>query len=357
MNERENKLLLNEFVTKRITLKNRFVMAPVPTGFVKDRKPTSENVKFYGERAKSLGLIIAGAINIDHETAPNHEKTPNISKSELEAWKNITDEVHRNNGKIVAQIWHSGGYRKFCLTNGTVTTPSGIVCGKKISNAMTRAEIATIVSKFAEAAFYVKKAGFDGLEIHGAHGGLIHDFFCSKTNLRTDEYGISNRTLFVEEIIRECKKTIGDSFPLLLRISNFKMYDFGAQLAKCPEEYKKFILTISNAGVDIFDCSAIRFTDCAFTGYDGSLAYWTKKITGKPTINVGCVGSSRPFLNDAYNIIEIIDNGRLSDKFASYRKDKLLNSEVLYSNIKNGNFDLIAVGRPLIFDSRWAEDL
>jgi len=358
VNEREQKLLLCEFASEKITLKNRFVMAPMPTGFVEKRCPTSENKEFYGNRAKSVGLIIAGAINIDHETASNHERTPDITKDNLLAWRTITEEVHKNNGKIAAQIWHSGGYRSFCMNGAGATTPSGFVAGKRIGDAMTKAEIKTIISKFAEAAFYIKKAGFDGIEIHGAHGGLIHDFFCSDTNLRSDEYGIANRTLFAEEIIRECRKAVGGSFPLLLRISNFKMYDFSAQLVNSPEEFEDFLLSISAAGVDIFDCSAIHYTDGAFAGYDGSLAYWTKKVTGKPTINVGCVGAYSPFSNDANDIIQELTNHRkLPDKIAGYEEGRLLHSENLCRNLENGDFDLIAVGRPLLWDSEWVINL
>ena len=114
MEQYERDILFSRVVLPKMVLKNRIVMAPVPTGFIENRIPTNKNIVFYGERAKSVGLIIAGVINIDHETAPNHEKTPNIhTEQEIDAWKNITDAVHFNNGKIIAQIWHSGGYRKF----------------------------------------------------------------------------------------------------------------------------------------------------------------------------------------------------------------------------------------------------
>lgn len=358
VNEREKKILLSEFVSKKITLKNRFVMSPVPTGFVEKRTPTNENIKFYGDRARSVGLIIAGAINIDHETAANHERTPIITKENLLVWQMITEAVHQNNGKIVAQIWHSGGYRSFCLNVARVTTPSGIVSGKRRGDAMTIYEIATIISKFAETAFYAKEAGFDGIEIHGAHGGLIHDFFCSDTNFRTDEYGITNRTLFAEKIIRECRKAVGEFYPLLLRISNFKMYNFNAQLVQSPAEFEKFLLPISDAGVDMFDCSAIHYTDVAFASYDGSLAYWAKKITAKPTINVGCVGACSPFSNDANDIIqELTNHGKLPDKITGYGDSKLLHSEGLCRSMENSDFDLIAVGRPLLWNPDWVNNL
>lgn len=355
MNEHERDVLFSRVVLPKITLKNRMVMAPVPTGFIENRIPTDKNIVFYGERAKSVGLIIAGVININHETAPNHEKTPNIhTEREIESWKKITDYVHFNNGKIVAQIWHSGSYRKFCIKNADVTTPSGIINNQKIGVPMSKLEIEDIIFKFSETALNVKKAGFDGVEIHGAHGGLIHDFFCSETNKRIDDYGILNRTLFAEKIISACRKVVGELFPIFLRISNFKMYDKTSKLADSPEEFEKFIVPLSNIGVDIFDCSSLRFTDNAFNGYYGSLAYWTKKYTDRATINVGCVGSEKPFLSETSTIIQKISKQpEALIKECADSNVRLFNRDVLCSNIENNEFDLIAIGRPLLNDANW----
>lgn len=360
MIEKEKYNLFKSFDSNKINLKNRFVMAPVPTGFVENGVPTEGNIQFYGKRAESVGLIIAGSINIDHHTASNNEKLPNINtEEEITAWRKITDKVHSKDGKIVGQIWHSGGFRKLGQPNlsSEATTPSGLFNGEKIGEPMTEDEIKNMILKFADAATNVKKAGFDGVEIHGAHGGLIHDFFCDKTNKRTDEYGIS-RTLFAEEVIKACRQAVGDSFPIFFRISNFKMYDLNAQLASSPEEFKDFILPLSNAGVDIFDCSALCFTDAAFKGFEGSLAYWTKIITNKPTINIGSVGSNKPFLHDVSEIInKIVNNPNSSNNNSLCKETKIYNIEALDKSLKNKEFDLIALGRPLLLDAEWINKL
>lgn len=361
MTEKEKYIFFKSFDSNKINLKNRFVMAPVPTGFTKNGVPTAGNIQFYGKRAESIGLIIAGAININHPTASNNEKIPNInSQEEITAWTKITDEVHSKNSKIVGQIWHSGGFRKLGQANlsSEVTTPSGLFNGEKIGESMTKEEIKNLILKFADAASNVKKAGFDGVEIHGAHGSLIHDFFCDKMNKRTDEYGISNRTLFAEEVIKACRQAVGDSFPIFLRISNFKMYDLNTQLASSPEEFENFILPLSNAGVDIFDCSALCFTDTAFKGFNGSLAYWTKKITNKPTINVGSIGSNKPFLSDLSEIInKIVNNPGFSNNDSSSKQPIIYNMESLNNSLKNNDFDLIALGRPFLLDAEWINKL
>lgn len=360
MNEHEQSIFLKDFFTEKIRLKNRFVMAPVPTGFVTDRIPMKENISFYGKRANSVGLIIAGAININHHTAPNHVKTPNIETYEqISSWKRITDEVHLNGGKIVAQIWHSGGYRKICLPEDEVTTPSGIIKGEVVGKPVSKEEIKEIVSRFAETAYNVKRAGFDGVEIHAAHGGLIHDFFSNDTNKRTDEYGFFNRTLFAEDIIKSCRKVVGDSFPILLRISNFKMYDSSSRLATTPEELQGILYPLVKAGIDIFDCSSLRFTDNAFADYEGCLAFWTKKICQKPTINVGCVGSKYPFINDASKIIDELSNR--NDDMNSYSTNgngtTMYHKRMLLNALKNEEYDLIALGRPLLLDAEWVDKI
>ncbi len=361
MTENEKNFLFKSFETNKINLRNRFVMAPVPTGFIKDGVPTGTNIQFYGKRAESIGLIIAGAININHPTASNNDKIPFInSEAAIAAWKEITDEVHAKNGKIVGQIWHSGGFRKLGQPDlsSEATTPSGLFNGEKIGEPMTKEEIKDMISTFAEAAGNVKKAGFDGVEIHGAHGSLIHDFFCDNMNKRTDEYGPSHRTLFAEEVIKACREVVGDEFPILLRISHFKMYDLGAQLAASPQEFESFIVPLSKAGVDIFDCSALNFTDSAFEGVEGSLAYWTKQFTNKPTINIGNVGSQKPFLHDLPELItKIVTNQDLSDKASSGKQTKINNIDALNRSLENDEYDLVAVGRPLLIDAEWLNKL
>ena len=139
-------------------------------------------------------------------------------------------------------------------------------------------EINLIVQKFAEAARKAQIFGFDGVDIHAAHGSLIHDFLTAETNQRTDEFGFKNRTYFAERVIKECRKVVGDNFPIFIRLSNFKSYDPTAKLAKTLEELKQIIIPISNADVDIFDCSEINYTDSAVTGKSGNLSYWVKKL-------------------------------------------------------------------------------
>ena len=184
-----------------------------------------------------------------------------------------------------------------------------------------------------------KQVGFDGIELHGAHGYLIDQFFWEGTNQRTDRYGgdLVARTQFAVEIIREVRRRIGPDFPLALRYSQWKIQDFEAKLARTPTELTAFLKPLCDAGVDLFHCSTRRFWEPEFSGSNLNLAGWTKKLTGKPTITVGSVT-----LTD--------------DLMKSFGTDETTPStgvEELAERLQRGEFDLVAVGRSLIVNPTW----
>ncbi|MBJ8192120.1 12-oxophytodienoate reductase, partial [Bacillus cereus] len=119
------------------------------------------------------------------------------------------------------------------------------------------AEIADIISAYAQAAADAQRVGFDGIELHGAHGYLIDQFFWDKTNKRTDQYGgnLVQRTRFAVEVIEACRRAVGPNFPIVLRFSQWKMYHYEEKLAQTPQELEQFLTPLVKAGVDIFHCS------------------------------------------------------------------------------------------------------
>ena len=125
-----------------------------------------------------------------------------------------------------------------------------------------------------------------------AHGYLIDQFFWSPLNQRTDRYGGSPRARgqFGAEVVAECRRRVGPDFPILLRISDWKLIDYRRRLAENPQELEELLAPLVDAGVDLFDCSQRRFWEPTFAGSDLNLAGWTKKVTGVPTMTVGSVG-------------------------------------------------------------------
>jgi 2,4-dienoyl-CoA reductase-like NADH-dependent reductase (Old Yellow Enzyme family) len=205
---------------------------------------------------------------------------------------------------------------------------------------MTRTDIDAVIEGFAKSAGYAKALGFDGVEIHGAHGYIIDQFFWDGTNAREDAYGgsIEKRNRFAVEVVEAVRGAVGPDFPILLRFSQWKQQDFAVKLAQDPQELERFLVPLVRAGVDIFHCSTRRFWEPEFpdTDSDLNLAGWTKKISGCPTITVGSVGLSEDFIN-AYR-------GKGAETAGIER---------LLEMMARGDFDLVAVGRALIVNADW----
>src|SRR5690606_23917727 len=184
-------------------------------------------------------------------------------------------------------------------------TPSGLNApGQAVGEPMSEEAIADTVSAFARAAADAKALGFDSLEIHGAHGYLIDQFFWPDTNLREDRYGgatIGERARFAAEVVAAIRAAVGPDHPILLRLSQWKQQDYTARLAATPREMEQWLTPLVDAGVDILHCSQRRFWEAEFPEIDGedglNFAGWAKKITGVPTISVGSVGLSGDFFS------------------------------------------------------------
>ena len=214
-------LLFSPFKLGNLTLNNRCVMAPLTRNRANaSSEPVNMNVTYYEQRA-TAGLIIAEATQICPE-GQGYIATPGIySESQVEAWKKITDSVHKKNGKICLQLWHVGriSHSELLPSNMAPQAPSAIRAKAKTfiskglvdvsePKALEIDEIQSLTKKYAEATLKAKKAGFDMIEVHAANGYLIDQFLRDKTNHRTDQYGgsVENRARFLLEVIDEILK-------------------------------------------------------------------------------------------------------------------------------------------------------
>jgi 2,4-dienoyl-CoA reductase-like NADH-dependent reductase (Old Yellow Enzyme family) len=261
----------------------------------------------------------------------------------LEGWGKVVKAVHAAGGKIAPQLWHVGSIRKpgeGPYPDYPSATPSGLLGpDKKVLEPLSTTEIDELVAAYAQASSDAVRLGFDAIELHGAHGYLIDNFFWEGTNQRDDKYGgsLENRTRFAVEIMQAIRGEVGDDFPVILRFSQWKQQDFESKLAQTADELEQFLSPLSDAGVDIFHCSTRRFWEPEFDGSSLNLAGWVKKITGKPTISVGSVGLSEEFV------------ATYSDGSA-----EVAGIDELLSRMEDDEFDLIAVGRALIANPDWA---
>ncbi|MCB9480428.1 MAG: alkene reductase [Desulfobacteraceae bacterium] len=223
-----NKLkpLLSEYNLSGLKLKNRIVMAPMTRSRATGEGsiPNDLMAEYYAQRA-TAGLIISEGSPISPR-AVGYINTPGIyTKEQIEGWKKITKAVHEKDGKIFIQLWHVGRMSHPDFHNGELPlsasainpnskayTPRGFkdtVAPKE----MTIDEIKSTVKDFGTGAANALKAGFDGVEIHSSNGYLLHQFFSTTSNKRTDEYGgsIENRARILFEVIEEIKKHIPEN--------------------------------------------------------------------------------------------------------------------------------------------------
>lgn len=197
-----------------LSLKNRIIMAPLTRSRAgEERLPNELMAKYYAQRA-SAGLILSEATSVT-PMGVGYARTPGIwSEEQVEGWKKITRAVHERGGLIMMQLWHVGRISDPMFLNGELpVAPSAIAPAGRLSlvrpekpyvtpRALETNEIKDIVAAYRKASENALKAGFDGVEIHGANGYLLDQFLQDKTNKRTDEYGgsLENRARLALEV-------------------------------------------------------------------------------------------------------------------------------------------------------------
>ena len=339
-------VLFQPFRLKSLSLPNRIVMAPMTRSKSPGQIPNAEVAAYYRARAAGgVGLILTEGTSPEHNSASNDVNVPAFfGEASLAGWANVLKEVKAVGGHIMPQLWHQGTVRHpgtGPYPDARSMGPSGLAKPeKKVAEPMTDSEIADVIAAFSKSAGYAKQLGFDGVELHGAHGYIIDEFFWEGTNQRSDKFGgsIEKRAEFAVEIARAVRKTVGKDFPILLRFSQWKQQDFAARLATTPAELERFLKPLVDAGIDMFHCSTRRFWEPEFPemGSDMNLAGWTKKLSGKPTITVGSVSLNADFIT-AYRGAGAETAG----------------IERLLEMMTRGDFDLVAVGRALIVNADW----
>ncbi|MEV6590432.1 NADH:flavin oxidoreductase [Streptomyces acidicola] len=329
-----------------LTVPNRIAMAPMTRQFSPGGIPGENVVSYYARRAAAgVGLIVTEGTYVGHESAGQSDSIPRFhGEEQLAGWAKVAEAVHAAGGTIVPQLWHIGMVRKAGdppFTDAPAVGPSGLRLdgtpgtGKE----MTQQDLDDVIAAFAQAAAEAERIGFDGVELHGAHGYLIDQFLWSGTNRRTDAYGgdLVARTKFAAEIAAAVRDSVSPDFPVIFRYSQWKQEAYDAKLAETPEELEVLLTPLAAAGVDAFHASTRRYWLPEFDGSDLNLAGWTKKLTGKPALTVGSVGLDgdfiRAFAGEGSTIRGIDD---------------------LLDRLEAEEFDLVAVGRALLQDPEWA---
>jgi 2,4-dienoyl-CoA reductase-like NADH-dependent reductase (Old Yellow Enzyme family) len=338
--------LFQPFEFKGLKLPNRVVMAPMTRSKSPGGVATEDVAAYYARRAAAeVGLIVSEGTGVARPASLNDPNIPRFhGEAELAGWKRVIDAVHAEGGLMAPQLWHVGAVRSRrddWAPPGPYDSPSGLSSpGHKFGEGMSDADVADAIAAFASAAAAAKDLGFDAVELHGAHGYLIDQFFWQGTNERGDLFGGEIGPLSdgrAAEILKAVRAAVGPDYPVIIRLSQWKQQDFAARLAPTPADMEAWLEPLAEAGADAFHCSQRRFWEPEFDGSDLNFAGWAKKLTGKVAITVGSVGLTGEF---------IASYGGEASKPASL--DELLR------RLERGDFDLVAVGRALLQDPLWA---
>ena len=311
----------------RMELKNRVVMPPMVTRYAADDGFVTERTRnYYGARARGgAGLIIVEATYV-HRQGWAFPNQIGISDDKfIPKLSELVDTVHRHGAKIAIQLHHGGRQAKEALSGLQPVAPSPLpMAGGEMPREMTVEEIAETVAYFAEAAIRAQKAGFDGVELHAAHGYLIDQFLSPTSNKRDDEYGgdLHRRARFFLEIIAAVKEAVGEDYPVWCRMDGKEYGVEGITL----EDARQTARLAQDAGLAAIHVSSWgpttpvnRTTPTFVPAVIEELAEGIKKAVSIPVIAVGRITPE--------------DGERM---------------------LKEGKADLIAIGKAMLADSEWS---
>lgn len=319
MTQQDVAALFTPINIKGLQLKNRIIMAPMQLGLgIRSERARA----FYIERAQgNVGAITLPAIPVDFFTSDEAGKRKGDLASFLQGLSALVTDVHHSEAKLGIQLWHdahlpakSNGYQE------ELVAPSA----KGKARELKAAEIKTMIDKFAVAAARANDVGLDFVNIHGAHGYLLHQFFSPLDNQRSDKYGgtVEKRMTFALECVKAIRQAVGEAYPIFWRLSAEEKMAGGITL----EQSIKLSLALKEAGVDVIDVSSGRSFKHSVPnrkqpqGTHVSQAEAIKKAVNIPTIAVGRINSP----------------------------------QLAESIISQNKADLVAIGRQLITDPHWA---
>jgi 2,4-dienoyl-CoA reductase-like NADH-dependent reductase (Old Yellow Enzyme family)/thioredoxin reductase len=290
-----------------IEISNRMVVSAMVTDYCNnDGTATERYIAYHEAKAKGgWGLIITEDYAVD-PTGRGFSCVPGLwEDSQIGSHSELTGRVHKYASKIFAQIYHCGRQTSHLITMCQPFAPSPIPCPamQELPEELKIDEIEKLVEKFGDCALRAKKAGFDGVEIHGAHGYLISQFMSPYSNKRTDKYGghLLNRMRFPLDIVANVRAKAGKDFGIGFRISGDEFVPGGRTI----EDTKAIAVLLEEAGIDILHVSAGVYASVdkivppssVRHGWLADHAEEVKKVTSVPVITVGRIND--PFVADS----------------------------------------------------------
>ena len=315
-------LLQQPLQFKGLTLRNRIVMPPMATNKTLDGSPCAEQIAYYRERAKGTALIIAEHAYILPEGMASGTQLSMADDHVIDGFRALTDAIHGEGCLAVAQLNHAGA--KALGSGLCAKAPSAIETkAGGLALAMSEDDISHVIEGFAAAALRARRAGFDGVEIHSAHGYLLNQFYSPLTNLRSDAYGaqsLEGRTRLHCEVIRAVRAAVGEDYPIAVRFGACDYLEGGSRIEEVPAA----ALAFEQAGADLIDISGglcgYMLPGRTDSGYFRECSRAAKSALSVPVILTGGVTTAQEM-------------------------ESLLEAEAA---------DLIGVGRAMLRDAHWS---
>lgn len=312
-------LLFSPFVLKNFRLKNRIGVAPMTRmSSSGDSIPRKDVLDFLVRRAKNgAAIVYTEAIVTDYESAQGYPGQARlVTQRQIDAWRPVVRAIQAEGAIAIMQMFHCGRIawpeinpaRRVIAPSSLTPMDSNPLTGKPypMPEAMSRFDIDHVILGFVETAKGAIAAGFDGIEIHGAHGYLISQFLSAYSNERTDIYGgsVTNRYCFAHEVIQAVAGVIPENRLLIFRISDWGVVDMDVSLFKRKEEYQEIIAQLSQEPLDAISVSTYDYQQRAF-GTDQHMAKVTREKTSLPIMICGRI-YDRATAEDALKDADIV---------------------------------------------------
>lgn len=314
----------------KLEIKNRLVMPPMATSkATKEGQVTEQICDYYHEKSSGgyIGLIITEHSYVSLEGKAGKGQVSIADDDNITGLKKLTAAIHESGTKVIAQISHAGGAASSEITGKPVYGASSVPMPRTgfVPVEMSLTDISKVIHDFTNAAIRAKQAGFDGIEIHSAHGYLLNQFYSPLTNKRVDEYGaqtLEGRLKLHMEIIKSIRSVVGSDYPIAVRLGACDYTDGGSTLEDSITAAK----LLEQAGVDLLDisggfCGYIR-PDSKEQGYFCEITKAIKEVVNIPVILTGGITEAA--------VAELL--------------------------LQNGEADLIGVGRAMLKNSSWAKN-
>ena len=310
----------------RLTIKNRLIVPPMLTEYAaEDGSLTERYIRYYEEKARGgWGLIICEDNSVDPYGAGFKNIAGLWNDAFMAAHRELTARVHKYGAKLAVQVYHAGRESDSSIKGRRPVAPSAIQdpTGKETPHALTTEEVRALVEAFAQAIRRCKEAGYDAVELHGAHGYLINQFVSPFSNKRTDAYGgnFMNRLRFPLEIIARARELAGEDYPIIYRISADEMVEGGLTI----EDTKAIVQILEDAGVAAIHASAGVYKSGAIVSAPSAVR-------------------TAPFSEYARQLRRVVN-------IPVFAVDKIVYPQIAESLLREGKADFIAMGRASIAD-------